>query len=253
MEKDLFYVHDKVVVVTGAARGNGRAIAEGFLSHGAIVYFVDRSKELKQMVASYNDEKAHAMIIDLSDKASIEQLVLEVVERSKRIDVLINNAGVSVQSEDPYDDNIWDFTFKINVEAAFLLSKMVVKVMINQNSGGVIINITSLGAMLGFPNNPAYVSSKGALRQLTKAMARDFAKYNIRVNNICPGYILTDMTKNSYDDPILREERNKRTIMGRWGHPGDLVGPCIFLASAAANYITGIDLPVDGGWLANGL
>ncbi|MBA7589844.1 5-keto-D-gluconate 5-reductase [subsurface metagenome] len=112
---------------------------------------------------------------------------------------------------------------------------------------------SSLGAELGFPNNPSYIASKGGLKQLGKAMAVDLSEYNIRVNNVCPGYFKTDMTRKSYNDPHLREARNKRIMLGRWGNPRDLVGPCIFLASEAAAYITGIDLFVDGGWIAKGL
>ena len=122
-----------------------------------------------------------------------------------------------------------------------------------EKRSGSIINITSLGAELGFPGNPSYVASKGGLKQLGKAMAVDLAQYNIRVNNVCPGYFKTDMTRKSYNDPHLREARNKRIMLGRWGNPSDLVGPCIFLASEAASYITGIDLLVDGGWVAKGL
>jgi NAD(P)-dependent dehydrogenase (short-subunit alcohol dehydrogenase family) len=141
----------------------------------------------------------------------------------------------------------------VNLHAAFQLATMAARVMKKQPQGGVIINITSLGAMLGFPNNPAYVASKGGLRQLTKAMAYDLSRYNIRVNNICPGYMRTDMTRKSYQDQEIKAERDRRIMLGRWGKPEDLVGPCIFLASEASSYITGIDLPVDGGWLAKGL
>lgn len=252
VQNNLFSVKDKVVIVTGAARGNGRAIAEGFFHHGAIVYFVDRLKELEDDISSYGKERTRSIICDLGDEEAIKAIVTESIERDGRIDVLINNAGISLASEDPYDNDVWEQTLKINLKAAFLLSKYVSKIMIQQESGA-IINITSLGAMLGFPNNPSYIASKGALKQLTKAMARDLAQYNIRVNNVCPGYILTNMTRKSYNDPVLKRERDNHIILERWGSPSDLVGPCIFLASNAANYITGIDLPVDGGWLAKGL
>ena len=118
---------------------------------------------------------------------------------------------------------------------------------------GSIINVTSINAELGFPNNPAYVASKGGLKMLTKSLARDFGKYNIRVNNLGPGYIITDMTKSSYQNKKSRMTRQKHTLLGRWGVITDLVGPCIFLASDAAGYVTGQDIYVDGGWLANGL
>ena len=125
--------------------------------------------------------------------------------------------------------------------------------MMKDQGGGSIINITSIGAELGFPNNPAYIAAKGALKQLTRSLALDLGSFGIRVNNIGPGYFRTDMTKGSWNDPQLEEDRIRRTILGRWGEPDDLAGAVIFLASEASRYITGQDLYVDGGWLAKGL
>ena len=252
MQPNIFSVENKVVIVTGSARGNGRAIAEGFLEHGAIVYFFDLLKDVESVVEMTENYRAHAIAGDLRDKKDINRLVSTVVEENGRIDVLINNAGVSFSSNDCYNEDIWDRTFEVNLKGTFLLSSKVCDVMKEQQRGS-IINITSLGAELGFPGNPSYVASKGGLKQLGKAMAVDLSEYNIRVNNVCPGYFRTDMTRGSYNDPHLRKARNKRIMLGRWGNPCDLVGPCIFLASEAAAYITGIDLFVDGGWVAKGL
>jgi len=252
MQPNIFSVENKVVIVTGAARGNGQAIAEGFLEHGAIVYFFDLVKDVKSIVELTRNPRAHCIVGDLRNKTDINRLVSTVVKENDHIDVLINNAGVTFSSDDCYNENVWDMTFEVNLKGAFLLSSKVCEVMKEQQSGS-IVNITSLGAELGFPGNPSYVASKGGLKQLGKAMAVDLSEYNIRVNNVCPGYFKTDMTQESYNDPHLREARNKRIMLGRWGNPRDLVGPCIFLASEAAAYITGIDLFVDGGWIAKGL
>ena len=119
-------------------------------------------------------------------------------------------------------------------------------------SRGSIINITSIGAELGFPNNPAYQVSKAGLRQLTKAIARDWGSSGVRANNICPGYIRTGMTENSYLDETLNSQRLEQTLLKSWGEPTDLVGPTIFLISDASKYMTGSDLYVDAGWTANG-
>ena len=119
--------------------------------------------------------------------------------------------------------------------------------------GGSIINVTSLGSVLGFPDNPSYVSSKGGLKMLTKSLAVDLGKKGIRVNNLLPGYMKTAMTKKSFMNKDLKEERDKRIIMNRWGNPTDLIGPCIFLASDSSSYIPGSDILVDGGWTAKGL
>jgi NAD(P)-dependent dehydrogenase (short-subunit alcohol dehydrogenase family) len=124
---------------------------------------------------------------------------------------------------------------------------------IPEGSGGSIVNVTSLGAHLGFPDNPTYQASKAALGQLTRAMAVDFGGWGVRVNSVCPGYVATAMTRASYDDAEANRARAARTILGRWAQPEDLVGPCQFLLSDASAYVTGIELPVDGGWLAKGL
>jgi len=122
-----------------------------------------------------------------------------------------------------------------------------------KNKSGSIINITSLNAELAFPNNPAYVASKGGLKMLSKALARDWGIYGIRVNNLGPGYIKTDMTEASFNNKTTRKEREERTMLGRWGEVDDLIGPCVFLASDASEYITGQDIYIDGGWLGKGL
>ena len=253
MQSNIFSIKDKVVIVTGAARGNGRAIAEGFLEYGAIVYFFDILEDVESIVELAKTSKAHSVVGDIRNKTDIDRLVSAVVKENGCIDVLVNNVGVSLSSDDDcYNEDVWNRTFEINLRGPFLLSSKVAEVMKKKRNGS-IINITSLGAELGFPGNPSYVASKGGLKQLSKAMARDLSKFNIRVNNVCPGYMRTAMTEKSYNDPVLREERTKRIMLNRWGESRDLVGPCIFLASEGAMYITGIDLPVDGGWLANGL
>jgi len=120
-------------------------------------------------------------------------------------------------------------------------------------SGGSIINITSIGSVVGFPGNPGYVASKGGLRMMTKALAVDYGQAGIRVNAIAPGYIETAMTAGSFADPELHEQRRRHTCLGRWGSVSDMVGAAIFLASDASSYVTGQDLIVDGGWTAKGL
>ncbi len=251
---NLFSLSKKVAIVTGAARGNGRAIAEGFLSAGATVYFVDISKEeLLKTIKEINDENAKYIVADITSKNDLEKIVAQAYNEQGKIDILVNNAGITIsEPSESYSEENWDKTYRVNLKAAFRLSQMVAKYMIEQKSG-VIINITSLGAERGFPDNPAYVAFKGGLKQLSKALAMDWAKYNIRVNNLGPGYMRTDMTKKSWENHILREKRTEKTMLKRWGEPSDLIGPAIFLASEASEYITGQDLYVDGGWLSKGL
>lgn len=250
----LFSLKDKVAIVTGAAKGNGKVIAEGFLGAGAAVYFIDiLEEELKKTVELTGNSNAKYIIVDVTKKYDLEKAVEKIYKEKGRIDILVNNAGITIgEPSESYSEENWEKTYKVNLKAPFTFSQLVAKYMIEQK-GGAIINITSLGAEQGFSNNPAYVAFKGGLKQLTKALAKDWAKYNIRVNNIGPGYIKTDMTKKSWNDPELRAERSGRIMLGRWGEPTDLVGPAIFLASDASQYITGGDLYVDGGWLAKGI
>lgn len=251
---DLFSLSNKIAIITGAAQGNGKAIAKGFLEAGATVYFIDiLKKELLKATKEINNKNARYIAADITSKNDLKKIVAQAYNEHGKIDILVNNAGITIsEPSESYSQENWDKTYKVNLKAAFQLSQMVAKHMIKQKSG-VIINITSIGAERGFPNNPAYVAFKGGLKQLTKALAEDWAKYNIRVNNLGPGYIKTEMTKKSWENPVSRKERTQRTMLGRWGEPNDLIGPAIFLSSEASKYITGQDLYIDGGWLAKGI
>jgi NAD(P)-dependent dehydrogenase (short-subunit alcohol dehydrogenase family) len=189
---------------------------------------------------------------DLTRDGGAAAAVGAAVEAFGRLDILVNNAGVTFGHDAlTYPDDLWKKTHDINLKAPFDLARIAVPAMKAHGSGS-IINITSINAELGFPGNPAYVAFKGALKQLTKALALDLGP-SIRVNAIGPGYFRTDMTRKSWGDDTMRQERSSRTILGRWGVPDDLAGAVIFLASDASAYVTGIDLYVDGGWLAKGL
>jgi NAD(P)-dependent dehydrogenase (short-subunit alcohol dehydrogenase family) len=245
--KDLFDVSDMVVVVTGAGRGNGKAIADGYLSRGATVCGVDVHFD-----SVSNHDKWSGIRFDLTQHEKLPQWVETLKETYGRVDVLVNNAGVSLGSDIPYSAEVLDKTWAINLKAAYTLSHEIGKLMVSQKSGS-IINITSLGAGLGFPDNPSYQVSKAALKQFTKALAVDLGKHGVRANNVCPGYIKTEMTQKSFKDDSLRKVRSERMILGRWGRSEDLVGACIFLSSQASAYVTGTDILVDGGWSAKGL
>ena len=176
----------------------------------------------------------------------------KIGEKYGRIDALVNNAGISIPLENPYiDDLAYEKTILINLHSVFSLCSAVCPIMAEHKSGS-IINITSLGAELAFPNNPSYQISKAGLRQLTKALARDWGQSGVRANNVCPGYIQTAMTSKSFNDKILNKQRSDKTLLKRWGASEDLLGPTLFLISDASSYITGTDIYVDGGWTANG-
>jgi len=228
----MFSVKDKVIIVTGSDGGNGSAIVKGLKKLEAIVVGVD--------LPYWN----------ITSNLHLHHLVDHTLEHNGKIDGLINCAGITRGNDlFEYTDEDWEDTYKVNLKAPFELSKEVAKHM--KDHGGSIINITSLNSELGFPNNPAYVAMKGGLKQLTKSLAVDLGKYNIRVNNVGPGYIKTNMTKQGWKNN--RKEIEDRTILGRWGEPEDLVGTIVFLLSSASSYITGQDIYVDGGYLTKGL
>lgn len=251
MIENLFSVENKVIVVTGAGRGIGYELARGLAECSAVVYSLDKKFGKK------NPNNLSTNIIqlkcDITKYNNVKEVFKKIFLKERKIDVLINNAGVSfaLQKKDQlYSEKDWIQTINVNLTGSFFCSKEAVRYMIKQRKGS-IINITSINAELGFPRNPAYNASKGGLKMLGKAFAKDWAKFGIRVNNIGPGYIKTEMTSKRFTNKKTRLERQNQTLLGRWGNPEDLIGSCIFLSSDASRYMTGQDLYVDGGWIIN--
>ena len=215
--------------------------------------FCSQTFELRILEVAGNEPetRAQAMVCDLKDIAQVIKNLNTIIERHQRIDVLVNNASVvQCAGYDSYSTETWEAVLAVNLHGTFALTQLVLQHMAKARAG-VIINITSPTAELAFAQCPAYSASKAGVRQLTKAIAKDYAHCNIRAVNVCPGYTRTPMTENSYADPKKRKIRSDRIMLDRWGEPEDLVGPCIFLASPAAAYITGCDLYVDGGFICN--
>lgn len=242
---ELFNLNRSVAVVTGAGQGNGFAIAQGLVAAGADVIGVDlrfpsEQKGVRQLVGSVAAEETLNQVRGQLTASDFSHLIL------------VNNAGVTFPQEGRYAESSWRRTLEINLTAPFLWIEGLADVFRATKSGS-IINITSLAAERAFPNNPAYIASKGGLKMLSKYYARTLGPSGVRVNNLGPGYIVTEMTRESYADEITRHARARHTFLGRWGNPYDLVGACTFLAAPASAYITGQDLYVDGGWTANGL
>ena len=249
---DLFSVKNKIVIITGSGRGIGRTFALNMAKRSAITYCFD-IKFPNKIPKDLSNILFHIKC-DLTNKKKFDNECKKIFNHHKKIDVLINNLGISLpgKNEQTYLEKNWDQTLKINLTVAFNCSQTVMKFMLKKKNGS-IINITSINAELGFPNNPAYIASKGGLKMLGKSMAKDLGKYGIRVNNLGPGYFKTLMNQNSWKNLKTRKARTIRTMLDRWGEIDELVGPCIFLASDASKYVTAQDLYVDGGWTANGL
>ncbi len=243
----VFSLAGKTVVVTGSTGGIGQAITLSLAEGGAKkVYALDINSD-----KVWPNKNIENYSLNLRHKDQINKFVDFINHRhTDGIDVLVNCAGVTFTNGFfEYSEEDWDTTYEVNLLAPYLLARGLSRDMRN----GSIINITSLNAELAFPNNPAYVTTKHGLKGLTKSLALELGYKNIRVNNIGPGYIKTEMTKKSWSNEKIHNERSKKTFLNRWGTPTDIAGAVLFLASDASSYITGQDIYVDGGWTAKGL
>jgi len=249
---DSFRLDNKIALVTGSNGGIGAAIAIALAQAGASVA-THATRPPAETVATIlaAGGNAAAFAADLSDPAAPEKLFAEVIAKFGRIDILVNNAGIILREDAvnvPLAD--WLKVIQINQTAVFQLSQLVGRDLIKRNDLGKIINIASLLSFQGGIRVPAYAAAKGAVAQITKALANEWAAKGIQVNAIAPGYIATNNTAALRADPVRSKAILERIPAGRWGQPTDIAGTAVFLASPAANYITGHVLAVDGGWLA---
>jgi len=229
----------KHIVITGASRGIGKKIADHFsLLHGYKVINISRKKNNNPKIINYS--------CDVSNYSAVKRIFKKI----KNIDVLINNAGVALSSKNSI--NNFNKIIKTNLNSCFYSSYEAIK-LLKKKKNSTIIKISSINAHQAFPDNPGYVSSKGAVNSLTKALALDYGEFGIRVNSISPGYISDGMSKKSYKNKKKRKERLKRMIIKRWGSASDLFGAIEYLISEKSSYVTGQDLVIDGGWISKGL
>jgi len=249
----LFSLEGKVAIVTGAGRGLGRSMALALAAAGADIVASSRTPA---EIQSLRDEvralgrRAEAVVADCTDEAAANRLIDEAVGRLGRLDVLVNNAGINIRkpvlelSAAEYRD-----VLRTNLEGYFLCARAAGPVLVAQGAGKVI-NISSILGRVALANQAAYASSKGAIEQLTKVLAIEWAPHNVQVNAIGPTYFETELTRPLFEDPQRHDFITERTPMGRWGQPHELAGAVIFLASSASDYVTGHTLMVDGGWTA---
>jgi 2-deoxy-D-gluconate 3-dehydrogenase len=249
-----FSLKGKSGIVTGGGSGIGRAIATGLVQAGAEIVIAGRNKEkLEKTVREIKKFGGPVVPVqaDISKIGDIKNLVGRTVKEFGKIDFLFNNAGIIRRSSsEDFSEKDWDETININLKSPFFLAQAVAKVMVSQKRKGKIINTSSLIAVQGGKRVPAYAASKGGLNQVTKSMANDWAKYNILVNAIGPGWVKTELTELLQKDKERFTEITNRIPLGRWADPDDLVGAAVFLASDASDYITGQTIFVDGGWLS---
>ncbi|MEM2338952.1 MAG: glucose 1-dehydrogenase [Nitrososphaerales archaeon] len=247
---------DKVAIVTGAGRGIGREIALLFANEGANIVVNDIAYESAQEVAKEIENMgrvALAIKADVSNSFNVNHMGQRVLEKFNRIDILVNNAGIPlVKPAEEMNEDEWDKVLNVNLKGPFLCSTAVGKIMIKQKSGK-IINISSIAGINAFPFRIAYCTSKAGLIMLTKVLAIEWAKYNINVNAIAPGYVKTEMIAELVRKGVINyESLEKRIPMGRLAAMSDIAKTALFLASDESNYINGSVIVVDGGWTAYG-
>lgn len=248
---DQFRIDDQVALVTGGTKGIGRAIALALAEAGAHIATVSRTPdpEVENAVLTLGRRYIHHPA-DLTQREQTRSVIPTIVEKMGDLNILVNNAGIIRRAPlAEYSESDWDATLEIDLTAAFILSQAAGRVMLKKRKGK-IINVASVLAFQGGMNVVAYIASKHGVAGLTKALANDWAKQGINVNAIAPGFVVTELTEALQKDPQRAQSITGRTPAGRWGNPEDIAGAAVFLASPASDYVHGVVMPVDGGWMA---
>jgi 2-deoxy-D-gluconate 3-dehydrogenase len=252
----LFDLTGKVAIVTGGNGGIGLGIAQGLAQAGAKIVVVGRNSEKSQLAAQWLQAQAgaEALVVtaDVGDANDVERVAGESLARFGRIDILFNNAGINIRRP-PQELTLaeWQEVLNTNLTSAFILSKAVYPAM-KKAGGGKIVNIGSMTSIFGASFAAAYATSKGGIVQLTKSLALSWAADNIQVNAILPGWFDTELTEKAREQiPGLHERVLARIAVGRWAKPADMAGTAIWLASPGSDYVTGVAIPVDGGYTAS--
>ena len=240
-------------LVTGARRGIGRAMSVGLARAGADIVAVSTSLEptgsevAREVEAAQRQVDAYA--VDLADRHAVDAFVADLERSGVVIDILVNNAGtISRAPAIDTTDAAWDEVLELNLTSAYRLTRMLGRSMLERGRGKVIFTASVLSFQGGI-NVPSYAASKSGLAGLTKALANEWAGRGVNVNAIAPGYVTTDNTQALHEDPARYQAILDRIPAGRWGEPDDIAGATVFLASPASDYVNGVVLPVDGGWL----
>lgn len=250
---NFFDLSGKVAIVTGGNGGIGLAMAAGLARHGADLSVVgrnpDKTREAAARLERETGRRAVPVVADVSEEADAARIAAETLEALGRIDILINNAGINIRKP-PHEITLeeWNEVLRVNLTSAFLVSKACHEPM-KRVGGGKIVNIGSMTSIFGSSFAPAYAASKGGVVQLTKSQALAWAADNIQVNAILPGWFDTDLTVKARGEiGGLHERVQARIPQGRWGRPDEIAGAAVWLCSPASNYVTGVALPVDGGY-----
>lgn len=244
-----FDLTGKVCIVTGAGRGIGRGMAEGLARHGATVVLSGRTRATLQEAADAIGERAMVQPADVSNESEVLGLCDAVLQRFGRIDVLVNNAGVNAIFKGIERTTLqeWSDIINVNLTGVFLCCKHIGSAI---GEGGSVINVSSVAGHGGLQRSVPYCASKGGVEMLSKALALDWAKRNVRVNTLAPGWVDTDLTHGLLGHDVHGQRLLDRTPLGRFATPGDMAGGVVFLASNASAFMTGQSMVIDGGWTA---
>jgi 2-deoxy-D-gluconate 3-dehydrogenase len=249
---DKFRLDNRIALVTGAATGLGAEIAIALAEAGAKVACHGNSRSPEETCKKIEAARgvAYPVTGDLSKQETPKQIVAEVFKEFDAIDILINNAGTIRRSPAvDYSEEDWTTVIEVNLSSVFRLCQLAGKSMIENGRGGKIVNIASLLSFQGGITVPAYAASKGGVAQLTKALANEWAKHQINVNAIAPGYMRTTNTAALQADEVRNRQILERIPAGRWGEASDVAGAAVFLSSPASDYVNGHIMLVDGGWM----
>ncbi|MBW7983990.1 2-dehydro-3-deoxy-D-gluconate 5-dehydrogenase KduD [Enterobacillus tribolii] len=248
---DAYSLKGKVAIVTGCNTGLGQGMAIGLAQAGCDIIGVNRREpaETIEQVSALG-RRFFSLHADLGDTGVIDDVVERAVAEFGHVDILVNNAGI-IRRQDAlaFTEKDWDEVMDLNIKTVFFLSQAVARHFIARGAGGKIINVASMLSYQGGVRVPSYTASKSAVMGVTRLLANEWAKYGINVNALAPGYMSTNNTQQLRTDEDRSQEILDRIPAGRWGLPSDMMGPVVFLASAASDYVNGYTLAVDGGWL----
>ncbi|MDE2581890.1 MAG: SDR family oxidoreductase [Rhodospirillales bacterium] len=240
----------RLALVTGAGSGIGEGIARAFAAEGARVIVADVNEAGAQRVAGEIGAAARAVRLDVTDRASVDALAAALAAGDGPVSILVNNAGIirRTKMEEPTARADWDATLAVNLDGPFVVTTAFRDQLVATK--GAVITIGSIQSFVALPNSAAYSTSKGGVRMLTKALAIELSPLGVRVNAIGPGMIATPLNARARENPDYMANFKGRIPLGRLGEPADIAGAAVFLASDLARYVTGVTLPVDGGFLA---